>query len=209
MGFPAGHPRVWGREEKWTSSSRAPCLRLSARSLLPDAPLQLREEGCLSQHTPKPREAVHPTDPSPRTKGRYLVRSRGAGPGKPRKQTARDTITLWPRTKPLCVSIGEDPHQQGCVGRGGCSSQADFSQMGEIWLKFHHWLMLATAEVLDTTGTSPANLAMLEAGWILEICHVFWPYLVLSLGWGSQLRHSPCSRHRTSSRAGAAAPGAG
>lgn len=173
MGFPAGHPKVWGREEKWTSISRAPCLRLSARSLLPDPPLQLTEEGSLSQHTPKPRQAVHPPDPSPRTKGWYLVRSRGAGPGKPRKQTARDTITLWPRKKPLHVSIGRIHVSRDVWAVGAWSSQADFSQMREIWLKFHQWLMSATAEVLDTTGTSPANLAMLEAGWILEMCHVF------------------------------------
>lgn len=61
-----------------------------------------------------------PTEPflAPRTKGSYLVHSREAGPGKPRKEMARDTITLWPRTKPLHVSSREDPHQQGCRGSG-------------------------------------------------------------------------------------------
>lgn len=47
------------------------------------------------------------------------------------------------------------------------------ARCGKIFLKFHQRLMTSTAEVLDTTGTSPANLAMLETGWILDICHVF------------------------------------
>lgn len=54
----------------------------------------------------------------PRSKGWYLEHSREAGPGKPRKQMARDTVTLWPGTKPLQVSVTEDPHQQGCMGNG-------------------------------------------------------------------------------------------
>lgn len=86
-----------------------------------------------------------------------------------------------PETQSLCgqgqnpsVSLSRRIHiSRDAWAAGGWGSQADFSQMGEIWLKFHQWLMLATAGVLDTTGTSPANLAMLEAGWILEICHVF------------------------------------
>lgn len=92
------------------------------------------------------------------------------------------------------------------MGRG---LEADFSQISLQWGN-------PTATSVDNSrhagydwDPAPANLAMLEAGWILEICHGFGLYLVLSPGWGSQLRHSPCSRRRTSSRAAAAAPGAG
>lgn len=86
-----------------------------------------------------------------------------------------------PETQSLCGQ-GQNPSKSPSgrihISRdvwavGGWGSQADFSQMREIWLKFHHPLMSTTAEGWIPQGHPPANLAMLEAGWILENCLVF------------------------------------
>lgn len=191
------------------SLAHALCWKLFPRST---SPAKRGARTLIPAHTPpQPGKAVNPTDPSPpSSKGWYLVRSREAGPGKSRKQTAKDTITLQPRATPHRISSWEDSHQQGGVGSGW---------MG-LWklilasYPFSGGNPAATC-VSNIRGAgypwdaAPANPAMREAAWILEICHDFGLYLVLSQGRGSRPRHSPCSRRRTSSRAAAAAPGAG
>jgi len=173
------------------------------------------------------RRAAYPSMPSPTREGREPP-SRSLSPPVQRigtsctagKQGQASLENKWPKTQSLCsqgqkknphVSSWEDSHQRGGEGSG-------WTGLRKLILASHPFggggipqqLMMVTAEVVDTHwDPAPATLALLEAGWILEVCPGFGLCLVPSPGWGSRPRHSPCSRCRTSSRAAAAAPGAG
>lgn len=54
VGFPVGHTGVWGREEQWSSSSRAACLRVSARSFSPHPQIHFQEEKGRLHQCPQP-----------------------------------------------------------------------------------------------------------------------------------------------------------
>lgn len=81
-----------------------------------------------------------------------------------------------PETQSLCDQ-GQNPSKSPsgrihisrdawAVGEWG--SQAYFSQMGEIWLKFHQWLMSTTEGWIAQRHPLP-----IWPCWILEICLVF------------------------------------
>lgn len=99
-----------------------------------------------SQHTPNPGR---PSTPEPSPQGPRAGTSCAAG-----EQGQASLENKWPETPSLCGQ-GQNPSKfpsgrthtsRGAWAVDEWGSQADFSQIGEIWLKFNHWLMFAAAE---------------------------------------------------------------